>query len=207
MLSTRFLALALAGALVACGTSSPTKVPDGMGVLRVQLTDAPFPFDSVKSVDIFVVRVEARLADADSADCERHLSDHDRGDWVSLAEPNRRIDLVALRGGKVADIGQRAIPPGTYRALRLIIDPSQSSVTLKNGFVLTNTSLPGVSFPRAERSGIKISLRDPVTVTEGNVATLVLDFSLDESFAIQSSSIKHFGLRFRPIIRATIKPA
>lgn len=203
---TRWLALAALVTAAACSNDSPTRIPAGQGLVHLQLTDAPFPFDSVKSVDIFVVRIDAKLADADSAECEKHLGDaaKDSSDWVTLAEPNRSIDLVALRGGKVSDIGQKALPVGTYRTLRLIIDPTKSSVSLKNGVVLTRTSLPAVYFPSAARSGIKVKLSKPVEVTEGNAATLTIDFSLDESFEIVGKSIQRFGLLFKPVIRATI---
>ncbi|MFN8574418.1 MAG: DUF4382 domain-containing protein [Gemmatimonadaceae bacterium] len=203
---TRWVACAALIAATACASDSPTRIPAGQGMVSIQLTDAPFPFDSVKSVDIFVIRIDAKLADADSAECERHLGDteKDSSDWVTLAEPNRSIDLVALRGGKVSDIGQKALPVGTYRSLRLVIDPSKSSITLKNGIVLTRTSLPAVYFPSAARSGIKVKLTKPIEVTEGNASTLLIDFSLDESFVIVGKSIQRFGLLFRPVIRATI---
>src|SRR5437773_2773393 len=51
-------------ALAACSDSSGT----GTGLLTVRLTDAPFPFSQVKSVDIYVVRVDARRAEPTEAE-------------------------------------------------------------------------------------------------------------------------------------------
>ena len=48
---------ASAAVLAACSDSSPNT-----GKLTVQMTDAPFPFAQVSTVDIFVVRVDARTA-------------------------------------------------------------------------------------------------------------------------------------------------
>ena len=71
MKSLRFSAVTAltAAALVlpmACsdsGSTAPSLKDKGMVV--VKLTDAPFPTDEVKSVDVFVVRVDARVAATD----------------------------------------------------------------------------------------------------------------------------------------------
>jgi len=87
----------------------------------------------------------------------------------------------------------------------MVIDPSKSSVTLKNGQVLTNTSSPSVMFPSASRSGIKIALASPVVVGEDGKTTMVVDFDVASSFVMRGNSLAQNGLLFKPVIRATVK--
>ena len=61
-------ALAVAGTLVAaCSESNNSLTDSGTGQVNVMLTDAPFPFSQVKSVDVYVVRIDGKLAETDSA--------------------------------------------------------------------------------------------------------------------------------------------
>jgi len=201
----KILFLAAALGLVACGTS--TDLPAGSGVLRVQLTDAPFPADTVESVDIWVVRVDARLAESDSAQAAAGATDDSAsvGGWTTIARPNQSFDLMALRGGTVADIGQDTLPQGNYRGFRLVIDPSKSSVTLKDGTVLDGDSSPSVSFPSAARSGLKVNVTQSIPIGADSVSTVLIDFDLDQSFVMRGNSISQ-GLNFKPVIKATPKP-
>jgi hypothetical protein len=200
--------LAAAALAASCG-DSPTAA--GTGTLRVQITDAPFPYDSVQSVDVFVVRADAKREDADSAGAAAGVEDRDKGadGWVTIAEPKAKIELTALRNGVTQALGTATLPAGTYRGLRLVIDPAQSSITLRNGTVLTATSSPSIKFPSAGRSGIKIRLAQPVVVpatTAGATPpTLLIDFDLSESFVLRGNSLGREGLLFKPGIKATAK--
>ena len=173
--------------------------------MRIQLTDAPFPFDSVATVDIHLVRIDARLLDTDSAAAAANVDANDAGGWVTLARPDKVFELLALRGGKVADLGVAQVPVGIYHGLRLILDASKSSLTLKNGFALTGTSTPGVKFPSADRSGLKINLDGGVAVTNEDPAILVVDFDVGESFVMRGNSIAQNGLLFKPVLSASVK--
>jgi len=190
----------------ACGGSDTA--PRGTGTLVVQLTDAPFPTDSVKSVDIFVVRVDGRVEDVDDASADTHVateSESEGDGWKTLATPNASINLLELQNGVVSTVGEAKIDAASYRGFRLVIDPSKSSVTLKNGQVLTNTSSPSVMFPSASRSGIKIALASPVVVGEDGKTTMVVDFDVASSFVMRGNSLAQNGLLFKPVIRATVK--
>lgn len=194
---------------LACSDSgSPTTAAASSrnGTVVVKLTDAPFSTDSVKSVDIFVVRVDARQSDADSASADHALlSDSAATDgWKTLATPNASFDLLSLQNGISETLGQDTLAAGTYSGFRLIIDPSRSSVTLKNGQILTNTSSPSVTFPSAARSGLKIVLSQPVTVTAGTATSLLVDFDVNSSFVQRGNTIQRNGLLFKPVIRATV---
>jgi len=178
----------------------------GNGTVVVKLTDAPFSSDSVKSVDIFVVRVDARGSDVDSAATDHALSSDSAASngWKALATPNASFDLLSLQNGITAALGQASIPAGTYSGLRLIIDPSKSSVTLKSGTKLTNTSSPSVTFPSAAQSGIKIVLSQPVQVVAGTATSLLVDFDVNSSFVQRGNTIDKNGLLFKPVIKASI---
>jgi hypothetical protein len=199
-------AFAAIAALGACGGADT--LAQGMGTLVVQLTDAPFLVDSVKSVDIFVVRVDGRLGEVDEAAADQNVAtetESEHGGWKTLATPNASINLLALQNGITSTIGEAKIEAGSYRGFRLVIDPSKSSVTLKNGQVLTSTSSPSVAFPSASRSGIKIVLGAPIEVGADGKTTMVVDFDVGNSFVMRGNSLAQNGLLFKPVIKATVK--
>ena len=197
--------LAIGAAVLAFACTDTTA--QGTGTLGVQLTDAPFSSDSVSRVDVFVVRVDVRQDASSDADAAAGAADQDAtaNGWVTVATPNQKIELLALRNGITTALGTKTLAAGTYQSLRLVIDPSQSSVTLKNGTVLTSTSNPSVSFPSAARSGLKINLDKPITVNADGTTTAVVDFDVDHSFVMRGNSIASGGLNFTPVIRGTTK--
>lgn len=194
-------------ALLLTGCDSATTDTAARGTIAVQLTDAAFSTDSVRSVDVFVVRVDARLADADSAAAAKGAADDsaNTGGWTTISAPNRSVNVLAYQNGATLALGSASVPAANYLGFRLVIDPSRSSLTLKNGTILTNTSTPSVSFPSASRSGIKIVLTQPVTVTANQTTTLVVDFMLANSFVMRGNSITQGGLNFTPVVHATVK--
>lgn len=199
-------AAAMLGAL-ACGDSTAP----GSGKLTLQLTDAPFSFDSVARADLWVVRIDAKTAETDSADTESGKNDDTNGGnedpnhgWVTLATPNQAYNLLDLQKGTTVNLGQPTLATGTYRGFRLILDTDKSSITLKNGRVLTGTSNPGIKFPSAARTGVKIVLDQPINVT-ANGTIMVIDFDLGRSFVQRGNTISQNGLLFKPVIRATAR--
>ena len=185
-----FTALAVAGvAGIACTESGTTG--SGSGQLSIQLTDAPFPYSEVKSVDVFVVRIDGRMADVDSADA----ADADSTGWKTLVSPNAEFDLLTLTGGQTANLGVVSLPEGTYRGFRMIIDTEQSGVTLNDN------STPEVKWPSAGKNGIKINLNEPVVIGPGTTSMLI-DFDVGRSFVLRGNSIKNNGLLFKPVIHA-----
>jgi len=159
--------------------------------LSVRLTDAPFPFSEVASVDAFIVRVDARKAESTDAEAE---DESNQEGWTTVATPNALVNLLDLSDGKTTNLGATTLPTGTYSGFRLIIDPSQSSMTLKDG------SHPDIKFPSAGHSGIKVKLDQPVELTEdGSVMTL--DFDVGRSFVTRGNNARN-GFIFRPVVRA-----
>ena len=117
-------ATAAALALTACYTETTTSV-DGLDRLTtVELTDSPFPYDSVARVDIYIVSIAVRN--------EPDTSSTGTG-WITVAEPNARFDLIGLSGGVTDTLGSSVVPPGNYGAVRMIIDTDSSYVTSVTG--------------------------------------------------------------------------
>ena len=221
----RFTAIAFSAAtlfgVAACSDSTGA----GTGTVSVRLTNAsvgapmsadvvtsdagsPLPAGFVKSVDIFVVRVDGRVEDVDEATADQNVTseaESERDGWKTLATPNASINLLELQNGVVSTVGEAKIAAASYRGFRLVIDPSKSSVTLKNSQVLTSTSSPSVTFPSASRSGIKIGLSGPVVVGEDGKTTMVVDFDVASSFVMRGNSLAQNGLLFKPVIHATVK--
>jgi hypothetical protein len=178
------------------------------GSLTLQLTDAPFPFDSVARVDIFVVRIDGKLAATDSSDAATAAdpganTDPGKG-FVTLATPNARYNLLALQQGTTANLGQATLPTGAYQGFRLILNTDSSSVTLKNGSVLKGNTTPGIKWPSAGQSGIKIVLDQPINVVASG-SVMVLDFDLGRSFVLRGRTISQNGLLFTPVIKAVAR--
>lgn len=216
---------------VACGGGydDVTGTANGQGTLAVHLKDHPFFLDSVAAVNIFVVRIDARVAVADSAECDS-LEDHDGGSllaadhdgdtshvegdsarddhdefeherrWVTIAEPDTTFNLLDLRNGVTAFLGEAAIDTGNFRALRIVIDPSRSSIVLKNGTVLSGAASPFARFPSGARVGIKIFLTDGIHVREHHRTVVVVDFDLEHSFVLLGEGMRD-GILFKPVLR------
>src|SRR5437016_8375423 len=85
---------------------------------RVLLTDAPFPYDSLGSVNVYVVRIEANAAGDTSG----------TGTWVLVTEPGKSFDLLALQQGATALLGEGELPAGQYHSIRITLDTNQSSI-------------------------------------------------------------------------------
>jgi hypothetical protein len=185
-------ALALASVFLAgCGDNGPTLSSGGQ--VNVQLTDAPFPFSDVKSVDIWVLRIDAKLADVDSAAA---ANEADSAGWKTIASPNASFNLLTLRNGATANLGTSNLPVGTYRSFRLVIDTDKSSVTLNND------TKPDIKWPSAGKNGIKLILDGPFNVATGTT-NLLIDFDVGRSFVMRGNSISQNGLLFKPVIHAT----
>jgi hypothetical protein len=179
-----------------------------MGKLTVQLTDAPFPFDSVARADVFVVRIDGKLAATDEADAASSTdassnTDPSKG-WVTLALPNASYNLLDLQNGTTVNLGEATLATGSYQGFRLILNTDQSSITLKNGTVLNGNSATGIKWPSAGKTGIKIVLDQAINVVEGGTV-MVLDFNLGQSFVLRGNTISQNGLLFKPVIKAVAR--
>lgn len=203
------LGLGVLAASVACsGSGGGTGATNPQyGTLKMALTDAPFTTDSAQSVNVFVVRVDGRMAAADSAAADSATGgDSASADgWTTLAMPDTTVNLLSYQNGNTLALGAAPLAAGNYSGFRMIIDPTRSNIVLTNGDTLTGSSTPGIMFPSGNRSGIKINLASPVTVAAGDTAAMLIDFNIDSSFVVRGRSIAQLGLLFKPVIQATIQ--
>src|SRR5512138_3082065 len=88
--SFAFTLTALAATLAACGDATPLTSAPGTET-SVLLTDAPFPYDSVTRVDVFIERIEASTSGDTTGNS---------GSWVTVAEPKRTFNLLDLQNGQ-----------------------------------------------------------------------------------------------------------
>lgn len=189
-----YVTLAAAGvAMLACSDSGPDLTSSGTGTLNIALTDAPFPFSEVKSVDVYVVRIDGKIADVDSAAA---ANQSDSAGWKTLVTPNSSINLLSLAGGKTTNLGAATLPVGNYKSFRFVIDTDKSSVTLNDG------TKPDIKWPSAGKNGIKLILDQPFDIVNGTT-NMLIDFDVGRSFVMRGNSISQNGLLFKPVIHAT----
>jgi hypothetical protein len=190
--STRYAAAALtavsAATLVACGGGGGGN-EQAMGTLRVALTDAPChaQYDAV-FVTIERVRVHQSATAADTD-----------GGWseVVLATP-QRIDLLTLTNGVLTTLGQTELPAGAYTQARLVLAANGGSTPLANAVTPAGGSEVALDTPSGQQSGLKINVN--VTVPEGQVADLVLDFDVCKSVVKRGNSGQY---NLKPVLTAT----
>ena len=166
------LGAGLAG-LLACSAAETGPAAPGTtdGRTSVFLTDAPFPFEGVSRVDIHVVSIALAL----------HADTSDAGlPWVAVATPDRTFNLLELQNGTTSLLGGAVIPPGDYRAVRLIFDPERSSITDAAGHQIVSTTTPGTPGIDWQAKGGNPSLfaqvEEPVAIDEvpGHVGVVLL---------------------------------
>src|SRR5437660_12860835 len=151
--------------------------------ITVRLTDAPFPYDSLHSVNIYVARIEANTAQDTSGG----------GQWALITEPRKPFDLLALQQGTTALLGAGEMRAGQYHAVRMTLDTSQSSIAWNDA----------AQHPAPVNwhglSTIYAFVEYPVNVpTQG--ADIVLDFDVGQSFLFNYYGTNEFD--FTPHLRA-----
>ncbi|MGH7513288.1 MAG: DUF4382 domain-containing protein [Gemmatimonadales bacterium] len=182
-------------ALVACSDSG-SQDAGGTGTTRVLLSDAPFPFDRVARVDVYIVSVSGSLGSDTSA----------AGTFVALAAPHRSINLLALQNGVFDELGRLDLPPGgIITAVRLVIDTDSSSITLKDGRVLTGASTPGIAWQSSEgRPTLNALIQEQILIPDAG-GTVAIDFDVGKAFIppqeLDPTSTDE-GFIFSPVLRA-----
>ena len=158
----------------------------GSGRTRVVLTDAPFLGGNIARVDVYVSKIEANTS------TDTIGSDSGAGSgWVTIATPARTYNLLELQQGTTALAGEVDLPAGQYRAIRVTINTSQSSVTRTDG------SPVAVKWPVAGELALNALVENPLEVPAGG-AQIVIDFDVARTFLDDGTG----GLWFIPWIRA-----
>ena len=175
----------LPGAPGTPGTPSTPPSSGGTGTLRVALTDAPAcGYDHV-----FITVDRVRVHASSSAD------DGDGGWSEVIVNPARRIDLLDLTNGVLAELGETPLPAGQYSQVRLVLR-SNGSGTPANAIVPTNGAEIPLDTPSATQSGLK--LIHGFTVQPNTLADLVLDFDACKSIVKRGNSGRY---NLKPVIR------
>ena len=179
------LRAACAVALAACTASEtgPSGLP-GDGRTAVFLTDAPFPFDRVSRVDVYI----SEIGLSPQADTSEGIPT-----WVTVARPERTFNLLDLQNGATALLGEADVPPGQYRAVRVTFDPERSGMTDRTG------GHPAIDWQAKGDAPTLFSLVEEPMAIDDNGEDIVIDFDVGRSFLPDSSTD---GFLFIPFLRA-----
>ena len=185
------LALTL-GSATACYQADDLSAPlDDGARTRVLLTDAPFPYDSVASVDVYVVRIEASAA----------FDTTGGGQWTLITAPRRRFNLLSLQQGATALLGEGQLASGQYRALRMVINTDSSSIRWTNN---TAAQVNWQNYTGTEELPLHALVEAPWSIAPavGSQvgAEIVIDFDAGRSFLFDFFGTREFT--FLPWIRA-----
>jgi len=164
--------LAVATLALACYKDDTGGGPAGLPnqpMTNILLTDAPFPFDSVQRVDVYIISVSVSTQ-PDTGGSADSMS------WVTVAEPHRQINLLDLQQGDTALLGGKDIPADQYRAVRVIINTDSSA-----GIRWANGTQAVVHWYGAGRQAIHAFVEAAVDVPEEGT-DIVIDFDVGRSF-------------------------
>jgi hypothetical protein len=176
-------ATAAAALITACGGgggygggSGPTAMS---GTLSLSLTDAPAcGYDHV-NVTIQKIRVNQSGS----------ASDSDTGWYEITLSPAKRVDLLTLRNGVLASLGQVALPAGSYTQMRLVLAANDSANPLLNSVVPSGGSETPLDLPSGVQTGLKTNI--DISVAANQLADFVLDFNACKSVVAAGNSGKY----------------
>ncbi|MGH7607571.1 MAG: DUF4382 domain-containing protein [Gemmatimonadales bacterium] len=161
-------------------------------MVEVLLTDAPFPFDTVQSVNVYIVSIAASTA-ADT-------SEPGGQEWITITEPRRRVDLLELQQGTTTLMGEGELSAAQYRAVRVIIDVDSSGVMFRDGAEAVVHW--GGSGAQAIHAFVEAALAVP---EDGEPTEIVIDFDVGRSF--HWNDLGDNAFTFLPWIRAVNEAA
>jgi len=181
----RILLMALtATVLAACsGSDDASTSTGGTGTLSVKITDAPAT-PEYREVWVTVEKVRVHL-NGDAAERD--------GGWQEIVvAPAKKIDLLTLRNGILADLGQVEVPAGTYHQFRLVLGAGPTD----NELVLADGTRKALKTPSGQQSGLKLNAA-PFDVADGQTVELVLDFDAARSVVKAGNSGQYL---LKPVI-------
>jgi len=136
---------------------------------KVLLTDDPFPFDSVQSVQVYIVSI-ALSTHPDTG------TSADSMHWVTVAAPHRQVDLLTLQQGLTDSLGAGHVTADQYKAVLVTINvDSSAGIRLKNG------SQAVVRWNGAGQESYASFVEAPINVPDTG-AVIIIDFDVGRSF-------------------------
>ena len=157
----------------------------GTGSLRMSIADAPAC--GYDAVNITVERVRVHQSAA--------AGDNDAGWSEIVLSPAKRVDLLALTNGVLAELGQTRLPAGHYTQMRLVLAANTGANPLANSVTPTGGSEVPMTTPSAQQSGIKANI--DIDVAANQLADFVIDFDACKS-VVESGASGQFLLK--PVI-------
>jgi len=171
---------------VAC-YQDDTLHPLAISPTKVFITDDPFPFDTVGSVNIYVTKIEA---------CACLDTTNQTGTWVTLAAPDKAFDLLTLQQGATAFVGQSTIDAGRYAAIRMTINVDLSSIKYIDG----SDAVVHWPYPGAGEIQLYAVVEAGPLAIAATGSEIVLDFDVGRSFLYNFTGNHDFLLY--PTLRA-----
>lgn len=182
MLSKSEIFILLGGAFimslfVACAPEDPSQWVSETSVysisdpdnVRFHLTDKPL--DNASGVYVNVAYMEVMIDDSQGVPYR-----------LILAENFGLVNLLELRDNVLKALGDLTLPAGTtVRKLRLVLDGSDNHV------LFNDDSRCEMATPSATQSGVKIVLKQPITIEEGYKYAFVLDFDAEKSVVVRGN--------------------
>jgi len=163
--------LAVASIAAACYMDDASRALDPSNVPRakVLLTDDPFPFDSVQSVEVYVVSIAVSThPDTGTSADSMH--------WVTVAAPHRQIDLLTLQQGLTDSLGAGQVTADQYKAVLVTINvDSSAGIRYKNG------SPAVVRWNGSGQESYASFVEAPINIPDTG-AVIVIDFDVGRSF-------------------------
>lgn len=164
------------------GSGHATTPPQG--AMSVTLVDGPTT--DYKAINLNIQSVQIHQS-----------ATADENGWVTVASPNKTMDLLKLQGGVVEALASnQTLGVGTYQMLRLVLGTGNTLI-LADG-----TSVP-LTVPSGMQSGIKIPLT--FTVQAGTTADVWIDF--DGAHSIQVVGMGSGGYMLRPVVHGFMQVA
>ncbi len=157
---------------------------------QIMLTDAPFPYDSVARVDIYIASIAASTG-TDTTD------NAGGAEWELVSQPKQRYNLLDLQRGVTDTVGIAVLPRGQYRSLRMILNTDSSSITSKSGSRLPVRWGFSAGLPRL------YALVEGANTISGDSARIVIDFDVGRSFW----PLDNGGFQFLPVMRSVNEAA
>ena len=177
-----------AALLVACGGGggSSSSGSDATGTLRLALADAPSCGYDAVNVTVQKVRVHQSSS----------ASDTDGGWSEVVLSPARRIDLLTLQNGVLAELGQVPLPTGKYTQMRLVLATNDGTNPLANSVVPSvGKTESALTTPSGQQSGVKMNV--DIDIAANRMADFVLDFQVCKSIVSAGASGRYL---LKPVV-------
>jgi len=199
------LSLAVA-AMISCGSSSTSSTTPTTGTVQTFLSDPPTCSATYSNVYVTITKVEANISATSNSGWQT---------LVDLTSSPKQVDLLSLNPsatsgfcGTLYMLGTKALPPGKYQQIRLILMANTGTVsgnkcsTGVNCVVPTGGSASELQLSSQAQTGIKIPASQiangGLTVTAGQSVDFNIDFDTCASIVQEGNG----QYRMKPVLHA-----